>query len=54
MPLYWVMMSMAAVKAGLQLVSNPSYWEKTQHGLDESTRPEAPRPVVTPRPVASK
>ena len=34
MPLYWVMMSIAALKAGIQLVSAPSYWEKTQHGLD--------------------
>jgi cellulose synthase/poly-beta-1,6-N-acetylglucosamine synthase-like glycosyltransferase len=33
-PLYWVMMGMAAVKAGLQLVTAPSFWEKTQHGLD--------------------
>lgn len=34
MPVYWVMMSVAAVKAGLQLLSAPSYWEKTTHGLD--------------------
>jgi glycosyltransferase XagB len=34
MPLYWVMMSIAALKAGMQLISAPSYWEKTQHGLD--------------------
>jgi cellulose synthase/poly-beta-1,6-N-acetylglucosamine synthase-like glycosyltransferase len=33
-PVYWVMMSIAAVKAGLQLFSAPSYWEKTTHGLD--------------------
>lgn len=33
-PLYWIMMSVAAVKALVQLVSAPSYWEKTQHGLD--------------------
>jgi glycosyltransferase XagB len=32
-PLYWVMMSVAAVKALLQLVINPSYWEKTMHGF---------------------
>ncbi|MFL5843772.1 MAG: glycosyltransferase [Solirubrobacteraceae bacterium] len=34
-PVYWVMMSMAAVKALIQLVTNPSYWEKTAHGLDK-------------------
>lgn len=33
-PLYWVMMWVAAVKAVLQLVTAPSFWEKTSHGLD--------------------
>ena len=33
LPLYWVMMSLAAVKALWQLVVTPNYWEKTQHGL---------------------
>jgi len=33
-PAYWVMMSVAAAKAGYQLVFKPSYWEKTSHGLD--------------------
>jgi hypothetical protein len=32
-PLYWVMMSMAATKAVWQLVVTPSFWEKTVHGL---------------------
>ncbi len=32
-PLYWVMMSMAAVKAALQLLWAPNFWEKTVHGL---------------------
>jgi cellulose synthase/poly-beta-1,6-N-acetylglucosamine synthase-like glycosyltransferase len=32
-PVYWVMMSIAAVKAGWQLVVTPSFWEKTAHGL---------------------
>lgn len=34
-PLYWVLMSIAATKAIVQLVIAPSYWEKTQHGLDQ-------------------
>jgi len=34
MPLYWVMMAIAATKAVLQLTFTPSYWEKTAHGLD--------------------
>jgi cellulose synthase/poly-beta-1,6-N-acetylglucosamine synthase-like glycosyltransferase len=32
-PMYWLMMSIGAVKAVLQLVSAPWYWEKTTHGL---------------------
>jgi hypothetical protein len=32
-PAYWGMMCLAAVKAGLQLLFQPSYWEKTTHGL---------------------
>ncbi|MBD8505145.1 glycosyltransferase [Hoyosella sp. G463] len=32
-PLYWVMMSVAAIKGGWQLLRNPSFWEKTAHGL---------------------
>ncbi len=32
-PLYWVLMSIAAVRAAIQLVTDPSHWEKTTHGL---------------------
>lgn len=32
-PLYWVMMSIASIKAAWQLVTKPFYWEKTTHGL---------------------
>lgn len=32
-PLYWVLMSIASLRATIQLVVDPSYWEKTQHGL---------------------
>ncbi len=31
MPLYWVLMSVAAWKGFIQLLRNPHYWEKTQH-----------------------
>ena len=34
-PAYWVMMSLAATKALVGLIADPSYWEKTVHGLDE-------------------
>lgn len=34
-PLYWLLISLAAVKAVWQLVTRPHYWEKTIHGLDQ-------------------
>ncbi|WP_051551465.1 glycosyltransferase [Nocardioides sp. URHA0020] len=33
-PLYWGLMSWAAWKGAIQLFTNPFYWEKTEHGLD--------------------
>ncbi|MGH9183976.1 MAG: glycosyltransferase [Acidimicrobiales bacterium] len=41
-PVYWIMISMAGVKAVVQLVSRPSFWEKTEHGLIRKDEP-APR-----------
>jgi len=41
-PIYWVMMSVAALKAMWQLVVTPSFWEKTAHGLDtDAENPDA-------------
>jgi glycosyltransferase XagB len=37
LPFYWVLMSIAGIKAVIQLVSAPKYWEKTVHGLDQVT-----------------
>ncbi|WP_148611262.1 glycosyltransferase [Nocardioides rubriscoriae] len=34
-PIYWGLMSYAAWRGLLQLFTNPFYWEKTEHGLDE-------------------
>lgn len=33
-PIYWGLMSWAAWKGAIQLVTKPFYWEKTVHGLD--------------------
>jgi LPXTG-site transpeptidase (sortase) family protein len=33
-PAYWLMMSLSAIKAAIQLVAAPNFWEKTAHGLD--------------------
>jgi cellulose synthase/poly-beta-1,6-N-acetylglucosamine synthase-like glycosyltransferase len=42
-PAYWVMMSIAAIKALVQLIHTPSFWEKTVHGLDRlAERPAGP------------
>jgi glycosyltransferase XagB len=44
-PAYWLLMSIAAVKAFVQLVFQPFYWEKTFHGLgDNSPVAAAPDP----------
>jgi hypothetical protein len=31
-PIYWLFMSIAAMKAVIQLITKPFYWEKTMHG----------------------
>ncbi|MFD2265078.1 glycosyltransferase family 2 protein [Lacibacterium aquatile] len=36
-PFYWIMHSIAAYKALSQLIFNPHYWEKTQHGTSSAT-----------------
>jgi cellulose synthase/poly-beta-1,6-N-acetylglucosamine synthase-like glycosyltransferase len=35
-PIYWLLMAIAATKACVQLITKPSYWEKTAHGLNET------------------
>jgi cellulose synthase/poly-beta-1,6-N-acetylglucosamine synthase-like glycosyltransferase len=37
---YWVLMSVAAFKGLWQLIVNPFYWEKTQHGISTHTAAE--------------
>ena len=38
-PAYWILHSIAAYKAIWQLVRNPFYWEKTEHGLTRRPDP---------------
>jgi cellulose synthase/poly-beta-1,6-N-acetylglucosamine synthase-like glycosyltransferase len=33
MPVYWLLISIAAYKALWQLITNPFHWEKTEHGI---------------------
>nr|WP_238950380.1 glycosyltransferase [Mycobacterium sp. IDR2000157661] len=38
-PMYWLLQSVAAVKAVYQFIFRPSFWEKTVHGLSGQSRP---------------
>jgi glycosyltransferase XagB len=44
-PLYWGLMSVAAWKGAIQLITNPFYWEKTTHGL-HAPAPAGPQLAV--------
>jgi len=51
-PIYWMMMTIAASLALYQLIFKPHYWEKTKHGLHlrtsgSTTVEEEPQSVVT-------
>jgi hypothetical protein len=41
-PLYWVLMSIAALRAAIELVTAPSHWDKTTHGLADPAATAAP------------
>jgi glycosyltransferase XagB len=51
-PLYWLLHSIASYKALWQLLVNPFYWEKTQHGLSSHVQvadtPSAPAHAGAP------
>ncbi len=40
-PVYWLCISVAAYRALYQLIANPFYWEKTQHGISKVPRKAA-------------
>ncbi len=40
-PVYWLCISVAAWRALYQLITNPFYWEKTQHGISKVDRRRA-------------
>lgn len=37
-PIYWLFISAAAYRAVYQLITNPHYWEKTEHGVTKVRR----------------
>ncbi len=45
-PFYWILMSVAAVKAFYQLIVKPYYWEKTHHGLDKAASQSTPKQII--------
>jgi hypothetical protein len=45
-PLYWILQSIAAIKAIYQLIFRPFFWEKTVHGLSQSPVVPAHSPGV--------
>lgn len=47
-PIYWGFMSIAAWKGFWQLITNPFYWEKTEHGLDAGGAAHALPPAPAP------
>jgi hypothetical protein len=57
-PVYWMLHSVAAYKAAWQLIKNPFYWEKTDHGLAGEDEPEvveteiAAKRAIAPVPAA--
>ncbi|MBI2611535.1 glycosyltransferase [Candidatus Gottesmanbacteria bacterium] len=62
-PLYWLLVSLSAVIAVIQLIVKPHYWEKTHHGYhigkkkivtiweEEISQTVSPEPVYVPIPV---
>ena len=45
---YWVLMSIAAWRGLWQLVREPHYWEKTQHGLSRHPASQVARAGAAP------
>jgi cellulose synthase/poly-beta-1,6-N-acetylglucosamine synthase-like glycosyltransferase len=46
MPLYWLLLSLAAWRALYQLIRDPYRWEKTEHGLARTSRLAADAPAT--------
>jgi hypothetical protein len=37
-PVHWLLLSLAAWRATLELITKPYFWKKTEHGLDQDSR----------------
>ncbi len=40
-PFYWMLMSLASYRAFYQLIFAPSYWDKTEHGISQTMKPNS-------------
>ncbi len=40
-PVYWLLMALATLKAAYQLFFNPHYWEKTEHGVSPKQKKQS-------------
>jgi cellulose synthase/poly-beta-1,6-N-acetylglucosamine synthase-like glycosyltransferase len=51
LPLYWLLHTVATVRAAIELITKPVYWAKTTHGVTRLSRTTAPAGEValTPR-----
>ena len=47
-PLYWILLSVAAWRAVWQLIRNPHFWEKTPHGLSTNLHKNNQEEAATP------
>lgn len=45
-PFYWLLVSIASLKAWYQLIVNPHYWEKTHHGLHLASKSKFSLPKI--------
>ena len=55
LPAYWLLHSIAALWAAVELVVKPSYWAKTTHGVTRRVRGETLQPrQPAPEPVRSR
>ncbi|HZY50249.1 MAG TPA: glycosyltransferase family 2 protein [Devosia sp.] len=51
LPLYWLLHTVATVRAAIELITKPVYWAKTTHGVTRLSRTTAPagEMALTPR-----
>ncbi len=54
LPIYWLLMAVACVRALIEIVLRPHHWDKTPHVGRAATRRRSPAPKPQPRLVASR